>query len=1158
MSSTPSEARQKIVTLVTDYLNSEDASEVDVSNEILCLEGITDTEINNTLWTFFTLCKSERIFGNNAIAKIGLLVKDLAEKRPELVPLVFLCLDVADWQKVAPRDFRVFGKSFKQISEAGKNIPSYVFQENPEGYSRLLCALLHDPIPDLKELIGEHNLNVDSVLMLFLDIVGTTDSSSLYDTLKIFPLDKVVKALMQKIGKEYKPGFDSLLFYLFDSGIIPENQMDVMMKRLAKLMDQLWAWVDKATTEFCEELRKPITVFPGETKEDTYSARFKERRANFRRAVIALHRTPKFRYLLSRLSIPEIRKLARFDPCSVEEVAQFVLAHLKEELAKDRENFLNEENMELLCMLSCHCSDNMFITSIASMENVPPHIYSYFLLPCLAASDCAWQLSWFIKQSMDRFSLPQKCQIFEKYAEAAERIVDLRIITAKAAGVMARMCKRLTEESAKLYALKIAKLFLRAPHVIGPALLQNYCDNTPPVKVPMTALSHMSLLGVEMMIWTFIETIKQKRIPHPGGTRLSAWPQDIALLFGMVVSQRYQDIDLNGLLRFIEVGLSHGSLEYIFLFEELITQMTDVRYRGADLLSKNDIKLRSGSGLLWIKRVFASSNEELLQKTYKLKEILTGGEDNTRGLRILSFIDAMHNRWFLSEDVGTEDSVARTLDKIRFVFLTCCELLDCSKMSPCELMKEYGFSLPAALHITRGSTETGTESLSPATIPPRLFGIFWDSDICDLHVPEKTFQEWEARFDVEIEKCDANDEEKKSELELRKMTLQNSREKQRERVNQILETLRQESSGWFDLEQYPDIYTSFVEQCVFPRAIMSLFDSVYCWRFIYAVANFSTSFDMGKFLDAVMKPAHFIPFSATQEETTAFGRFLCGLLKKTRDRQEERGLHDTILEKIKILLRRPELSTLGNTVWLLDKLKDFFPKFPEHRAELMSLVEELDVPKESDVGTRLQRYKPHLKEDKNQEKPKVVLEAPTKSESVTPLAMTKSRSKPLLAEKPVIKPSVHSDEERPVKSDKREPDTRKPTPTYSSRDKDYHPKDSRDDYSRRGASPGYDRRDPGYSRHDRTPPYDRWRDQTPPRERGRSPIRDRDPIRSRSPPRERGRSPIRGRTPPRERGRSPIRERDRSPIRDRDRGRDRRDHSPPYRAEESRYRSGRR
>lgn len=1164
MSSSSSEARQNIVGLITKYLNSDDTDESTVSNEILYIMGsseINTVEINNIFWTFFTLCKSVGIFCENAIIKMANLVSDFAAKKPELVPLVYLCLDVADSRRVAPGDFAIFGKGFKASSEVGKSMPRYKFQENPEGYSRLLCAFLQKPIPNLRDIVGEHNLNLDCVLNVFLDIVGAMDPPSLYQTLQLFPLEKVVKVLMQKIGKGYKPDFDDLLFYLFDSGVIPENQMDVMVKRLAKLMDQLWAWLDRATTEFCEELRKPITVWPGETKEDSYSDTYKERRANYRRAQMAVHRTPKFRYLLSRLSIHEIRKMARFDPCSVPAVAEFVLAHLKEELERDRENFLSVENMELLCMLSCHCRDNKFITTVAKLENVPPHIYSFFILPCLVVSDCAWQVSFLIKESLDRFTLPQKCQIFQKYAEAAEKIVDLRILTAKTAGATAKICKRLTEESAKLHALKVATLLLRAPHVVGPAIIQNFIDNNAPTDVPVAVLSRASSLGVEMILWTLMETIKQKRIPHPNGTSISSWPQEIAVFMGRLISQRYQEIDLKGILSFIEIGLSQGKLEYVCLFGTLITQLTDVRYRGD--LTKNDIELRSGSGLLRINRIFASRDRELEEKTYMLKKTLSGSDDDdTHALRILSYIDAMHNKWFLSRDLGKDDAVPDKLDKIRFVFLTCCELLDGSKLSLRELVNQYGYSLPAALHLARGNSESETESFSPPTIPPELFRIFWDCYMGDLHVPESTFTKWEQKFDEEIAKCKPTDEEKQAELELRKAKLQMSKDEQLKRVEEMRKNLAESSNEWFDLEKWPDIYVHFVEHCVLPRALISSLESIYCYKFIYTIANFSSSFNMEKLLEAIVKPIQLIPFAATHEELMSFGRFVRGLLKVIKNRQEERPFHDTILAETRLLLDRPERWALGNTVGFLVQLGKYFPKYPEHRTELLSMLDALDVPEDSDVGLRLKKFKSLRMEQKP--KAVVVVEAPVKEpEPVLSPTMTKSRSKPVLSEKPPMKPAVHSDEERPVKArpverlDRapvrerlkeerrrderpredsrrderpREDPRRDERPREDSRRDERPREDSRRDErpredSRRGLSPvSYGRGgEPGYGRHDRSPPYDRRRE--------RSPV-----ARSRD------------RTPPKSRDRTPPKQRDR------------RERSPSYdrRAGESRYHSGRR
>jgi hypothetical protein len=899
---------------------------------VLLSADIPDSGLANILSCFCTLAKSAGPFTPTCVQRLRLLSAEIATIKPSLSPLFHLTHDRPDTEQLVLADCITFNtKHYPMATSLTLKVTKYqLFKHNPEGFANLISALVHRPPPGILPIIGEYNLDVDAVLLLVLEMIPISDSNKLFDVMRIFPLERLVDVLSRKMRAGYRPCYDALLLYLFDAGVIPEDSRPLMLRKLEKLLGCMRDRLFKVLATFCGEVArfKKTTRLPEEPKESLKTDSYKASEAAYLDAYQSLYGSPHFRFLLRSIDVASICRFARFDPCAVPGIATFVTDLL----------MANPNRFDLLCILSCHCDNMDLVARVCKIEDLPAHVFSYFLLPVMAMRKDPSEIEQLIWPMISRRPFGVRCQIYRNAAEVPAQIAALQIKTASISGVISRVCRRLTTESARTYSGKIVKLVLAAPSVVIPAIIHSTvtCPNCPPLGIPVAALGKISCLGCDFVLWLLTDFVDRTEPSQP-----------VSEFMAKLVADHYETIDFVVYLDFLHRGLRRNSLYAVQMLCALVTAVTGYQYRGD--LCRSEIEERSGDSLLRIKRGIKLTADHITERTHFFEGLMT--QSDSLGLRFLSLLDKMNNNLRLADSLS---QFTDSLDRVRFTFLTLSQSLDYSGHSPIALMKDFQFSLGAAFHVTRLRGEKETESFAPDGMPPSLFAIFWNSDLSDFHVPVDAFDETLKQIDEVIANGELS-EERKDQLELRRGSLEAAKNDQIQRCQEVRAELSVTGESWFE---NPIVYTRLIEHCIIPRVLISQLDGLYASIFIFNIQHTNRLFSMQAFMDAFLSRFHFIVFSVTFEEVSSFGILLSKLLKTLRDRDEEEPAHCLLMKKIELLLRRKEWFVLGNSIRLLWDTKKYFPKYKTHHGRLVELCGSLDVPAKGreEVSLRLQRY----------------------------------------------------------------------------------------------------------------------------------------------------------------------------------------------------------
>jgi hypothetical protein len=362
--------------------------------------------------------------------------------------------------------------------------------------------------------------------------------------------------------------------------------------------------------------------------------------------------------------------------------------------------------------------------------------------------------------------------------------------------------------------------------------------------------------------------------------------------------------------------------------------MTSASYDGN--LTSAEIELRAGTDLLSVSKRLGIGDRR--QHADALREVLTA---DGLALRVLAGLDAMVVREGRSENV----------DRIRFVFIAITDFLSLDAC-PVALIQDFGFAIPAAFHIAKGSLARAA-MIAPAGIPPELFASFWTTTVGDFHIP--TTQIELVRQELEKKLRETEDRATVSELIAIQRGLSGSLDRQRTAIQNVRKRLR--GQLWFSDRS---VYTAFVKHCLVPRILFSEIDSIFCAHFVFTICHFSDC-EFEYLNEEVVRCLHFLVFSATAEESRGIGIFLAKLLKFNEARAEENRLHAEITRKMLLLLGRREEFALWNALTVLDKMVKYYPKKDEHVGVIDTKLEEIAPQDGGSIGTKVKRYKANRK-----------------------------------------------------------------------------------------------------------------------------------------------------------------------------------------------------
>lgn len=950
---------------------------------------LSEKQIMSLLWSFLSISKSASLFNENSTNLICMILYEIAEINSEFTNLLYITLDKVDLDRINVDnnliDKSSFNKSLRLSNSKKFNITKYQYMEkNPEGFACLLLALMKNRANDLVQIIGEHNLDPDSVLLILIDLIGfknAENTKKFYQMLPQFDVNRTINMLVQKIDQNYMPGHIQILFYLFDSEMIPIEKQIPILSHLSSVLEKLKSLLSDAAEKFCKYIRRPRTIIPGEPK---YSKDWLKMQKQYLDAHDILYKSPHFRIEFSTIEIDKIFKYAQYDPCSIPELAEYVTNYLANSLENDPNNFFkNDTNMQLISILSCHCTSNKLIASMCQLEQIPAHVFVNFMLPSMSMSNCGWQLSEIIFNKMSSlFTFSERCQIYRRLDIVYNTIIDLRVLSASVAGKTANIMKRITTKNDKKidregdeFSYKFSKLLIKAPHVVANALIKYIKDNipTPPAEVLIRVLCDSSRFTNDIILWRFTDAIndvkhetKSEFISLPES--LTLWPKFIGEFLGKFANKNFHSFDLKGYLYFILDGLKQDRISHVCLFSNLLTETTGIYYNGQ--MTSADIEIKSCESLSRINRSIESSSD-IQQIQHDFKNILISSDDNF-ALNILCLLDSMHLSMKFIELLPDISDAPDRIDDIQFTFISLCEFMESNNWKPKELITNCHFSYPSAFHISRTGNEIDLndeddddesyEPFIPMRIPVDLFTSFWKYGLKELHFPKLTF---EKRLKSIEESIQTANEETKNKLELIKFKIKSSMENQETKNLEIKKRLKLISQEWFDESLNADIYQNFVHSCIMKRIKISQEDSVYSSKFIYLICHTSYTFDFRKFVLEFLRIFHFYIFSSTVTEAKLFGIFMKKILKFIRrqgDYDEEAEIHGVLMEKVALLIERKEdFLVIANTVHMLNMIQKYFPKRTEHKKAIYdSLKNNAELYKGSYVESLLNVYLPRV------------------------------------------------------------------------------------------------------------------------------------------------------------------------------------------------------
>lgn len=130
----------------------------------------------------------------------------------------------------------------------------------------------------------------------------------------------------------------------------------------------------------------------------------------------------------------------------------------------------------------------------------------------------------------------------------------------------------------------------------------------------------------------------------------------------------------------------------------------------------------------------------------------------------------------------------------------------------------------------------------------RFFVTFWTLKMYDIRVPAESYDRENKRLREQIQQTEENKDlplaKRKKERErcLAMMSkLVDEETRQTEHVKRITDRLKKDVSLWFDPKtQKMEMTTKFLQFCLFPRAIFSSSDAIFCAKFIHLLHSLKT------------------------------------------------------------------------------------------------------------------------------------------------------------------------------------------------------------------------------------------------------------------------------------------------------------------------------
>ena len=981
---------EKISEILLNYLNETEDTEQKTVSEILETNLPTDV-ISSVFWTFSNIMREE-----TQNKRMRLLGSALVSERPEFTPYFFLTMDKSEWEGMALRasDFIKHYKAFSQQI----NLAQYqFFNQSPEAFSRLFLAIYEGNFEDVTQIIGFHKIDPNAVLQLIFDIFDYNPTNGPMKILQKMPFERVLQFLLYRMKTKFTPGVAHVISYFYENEILNDANILFLYKERKESFEGVYKYFQEKAKLYCDQLRRPIIRLGDESKESSLSAAFKNARAEYQRAYQIWSNFPLFtmtKKLDDEHFLNAIRALVNYDPCQIDYIRERCLEIFKkhfpsflESHKEAQEQQTNEDNeeekhekpielvYELLVFLGGHISNNDIIFDLLEIPDLPPFIFSLFILPAIALSDTPWQISINVYEVLQkRFNYKQRYMIYKQFDKKQWQCIDQNFITSITKRKISYTLRRLSNQKGKEFSGRFSRIILRCPRLITRELLlfileKTYDRNT---KASLTGItSDLSPLSLDQLTWVFIASIEKKQIVS-GNKNDSDWPSHVASFLADMFTDHYQDMDLNAFVQMIQIGITKMNTAYVCLFAKLLEKMCLVDYKGNLTPIQYDEHCVYNFASVQRKVSECDKDHDFVRSKHMKKAL---SQDNI-GVKIISGLDVMRNTLPSSQFVS--ESLADRLDQIQFTIIESCDPIDINslKLTPTLLISENSLSLSCAFHLSRAScTLEEAADLSPPNMPKSLFGMFWKLAPYVFHIPTNFIDQQKKKLNERLNQ--AEDTIKPTLVIASRMlttNLTNQKEQQKKYRDMMVEVGTEE---WFKNEED---YWIFVKNCIIPRTLFSELDAAYCALFINELFHWIPHINIEMMIKAILRVFHFILISSTMEESRSFGIFIGRLMDDLQYINEKKFLHDQFLNRICLVLDKSELMSRLNSIEVLSTVMDHFPeeendvkKIKDRIDEMLATSGEKGLPenltlKLKSFTTKLQKKIDNIKKEKEQEK----------------------------------------------------------------------------------------------------------------------------------------------------------------------------------------------
>ncbi|KAI0984693.1 hypothetical protein GJ496_003231 [Pomphorhynchus laevis] len=190
---------------------------------------------------------------------------------------------------------------------------------------------------------------------------------------------------------------------------------------------------------------------------------------------------------------------------------------------------------------------------------------------------------------------------------------------------------------------------------------------------------------------------------------------------------------------------------------------------------------------------------------------------------------------------------------------------------------------------------------------PHFYATFWTCSIFDIQCPIEAYEKQRVHLQDLITKLEKQRETITSNSETYKLTrehekytnlielLHKEEQQHKEHSIKFIESIEGQKHDWFpkDVKVRAEIITEFLNQCIYPRCLLSEIDSLFCAKFINLVHRLKIpEFSTIICYDRIFMNITLMLASCTECEADRYGRFLTWLLETAMTWHSSRQIYE--------------------------------------------------------------------------------------------------------------------------------------------------------------------------------------------------------------------------------------------------------------------------